>query len=202
MKRQKNKRKTVFVQPKDKTQWHKGRLCSIKNKALFIKPTQSLPEGFTDKDVYLNPDNISKYVLPVKGGDAVEFVLGDRNKARPMARKVKISQYSQRTSEDLIDYIKELTENLKSADCRKVLMETLPNTAMWSFFGSPNFMLQAGMQAGNTCVYLIQNCYFSFYTTLIITLYHKNKEQIYINQLESDLSNHVVLVLCLSNLFK
>lgn len=145
MKRQKNKRKTVFVQPKDKTQWHKGRLCSITNKALFIKPTQSLPEEFTDKDVYLNPDNISKYVLPVKGGDAVEFVLGDRNKARPMARKVKIFQYSQRTSEDLIDYIKKLTENLKSADCRKVLMETLPNTAMWSFFGSPNFTLQAGM---------------------------------------------------------
>ena len=145
MKKQKNKRKTVVVQPKEKIQWHKGSLCSIRDKSVFIKPAQNLPEGYTNKDVYLNPDNISKYVLPVKGGDAVEFVLGDRNKAKPMARKVKISQYSRRTSAELIEYINILTENLKSSDCRKVLMETLPNTAMWSFFGSPNFMQQAGM---------------------------------------------------------
>ena len=81
MKRQRNRRKTVVVEPKDKTQWHKGRLCAIKNdKTSFIKPFNTLPEGFTNKDVFLNPDNISRHVLPVKNGDLVEFVLGDRNK--------------------------------------------------------------------------------------------------------------------------
>jgi hypothetical protein len=140
MKRQKNKGKTVVLQPKDKTQWRKGTLCPIRSeKSIFIKPLNTLPEGFTQKDVYLHPDNISKYVLPVKGGDSVEFVLGDRDKARPMARKVKVIQYSPRTSQELIDYITKFTEDLKSADCKKVLMETLSNTVMWSFLGSPSF---------------------------------------------------------------
>ena len=135
----------MVVEPKDKTQWHKGTLCTIKTeKSIFIKPLNTLPDGFTHKDVYLNPGNISQYVLPVKGGDSVEFVLGDRNKARPMARKAKISQYSARTCQELLDYITKLSEDLNSADCKKVLMETLPNTAMWSFLGSPTFV-QAGM---------------------------------------------------------
>ena len=145
MKRQRNKRKTVVVEPKDKTQWLKGRLCEIKNeKSLFIKPSNDLPEGFTNKDVYLNPDNISKYVLPVKGGDLVEFVLGDRNKTKPMARKVKISQYSPRTCQELLNYIEKLSDVLNSDDCKKVLLETLPKISMWSFLGSPVLVTQPG----------------------------------------------------------
>ena len=145
MKRQQNKRRTVVLQPKDKTQWHKGTLRPITNeKSIFIKPLKTLPKGYTNKDVYLNPGNISKYALPVKVGDSVEFVLGDRDKARPMARKIKISQYSPRTCQEMLEYITNLTENLESAECKKVLMETLSNTTMWSFLGSPVFENKAG----------------------------------------------------------
>jgi hypothetical protein len=139
------------VEPKDKTQWHKGRLCEINRnkKCLFINPLNDLPEGFTKRDVYLNPDNISKYVLPVKGRDTVEFVLGDRDKTRPMVRKVRISQYSPRTCQELLDYIKKFSEDLNSEDCKKVLMETLPKITMWSFLGSPVFLTQEGMSVNH-----------------------------------------------------
>lgn len=139
MKRQPNKKRTVGVQPKDKTQWHKGRLCAIQNNAIFIRPSQALPNGFKHKDVYLNPGNISKYILPVKDHDSVEFVLGDRDKQRPMARKVKVTHYSMRACQEVREFIEQLTDNLKSAECKTVLMEVLPNTAMWNFLGSPVF---------------------------------------------------------------
>jgi cold shock CspA family protein len=143
---QKKRRKTVGLKPKESTQWHKGALCPIRSeKSIFIKSLNTLPEGFTQNDVYLHPDNISKYVLPLKGGDSVEFVLGDRDKEKPMARKVKVIQYSQRTTEELLDYIEKLTEDLKSADCKNVLMETLSSTVMWSFLGSPSFSKDGGL---------------------------------------------------------
>ncbi len=145
MKRQKHKQRTVGVRTNENTQWHKGKLCpNINEKSIFIEPFNTLPEGYTQRDVYTHSDNISKYVLPVKGGDSVEFVLGDRDKARPMARKVKIFQYSPRTCQELLDYIKKFNEDLNSADCKKVLVETLPNTAMWSFLGSPIFAKEIG----------------------------------------------------------
>jgi hypothetical protein len=62
-----------------------------------------------------------------------------------MARKVKVIQYSQRTTEELLDYIEKLTEDLKSADCKNVLMETLSSTVMWSFLGSPTFAKDGGL---------------------------------------------------------
>ena len=130
-------------------QWHKGTLCPIRNeRSIFIKPLNGLPEEYTcnsNKDVYMHADNISKYVLPLKGGDSVEFVLGDRNKEKPMARKVKVIQYSQRTTEELLEYIEKYTEDLKSTDSKKVLMETLSYTVMWSFLGSPTFARNGGL---------------------------------------------------------
>jgi hypothetical protein len=38
-----------------------------------------------------------------------------------------------------------LTEDLKSADCKNVLMETLSSTVMWSFLGSPTFAKDGGL---------------------------------------------------------
>ncbi len=144
---QKKKRKTVGLRQKESMQWHKGTLCQIRNeKSIFIKPLNELPEGYKKKkDVYMHSDNISKYVLALKGGDSVEFVLGERDKEKPMARKVKVIQYSQRTPRELLDYINKFTEDLKSADCKKVLMETLTNTVMWSFLGSPAFAKDEGL---------------------------------------------------------
>ena len=144
---QKKKRNTVGLSQKESMQWHKGTLCQIRNeKSIFIKPLNELPEGYKKKkDVYMHSDNISKYVLALKGGDSVEFVLGERDKEKPMARKVKVIQYSQRTSRELLDYINKFTEDLKSADCKKVLMETLSNTVMWSFLGSPAFAKDEGL---------------------------------------------------------
>jgi cold shock CspA family protein len=144
---QKKKRKTVGLSQKESMQWHKGTLCQIRNeKSIFIKPLNELPEGYKKtKDVYMHSDNISKYVLALKGGDSVEFVLGERDKEKPMARKVKVIQYSKRTSRELLDYINKFTEDLKSADCKKVLMETLSNTVMWSFLGSPAFAKDEGL---------------------------------------------------------
>ena len=141
MEPQNRRRKTVGLRQKESMQWHKGILCPIRNeKSIFIKPLNDLPKGYKkNKDVYMHSDNISKYVLPLKGGDSVEFVLGERDKEKPMARKVKVTQYSQRTSKELLEYIDKYTEDLKSADSKKVLMETMSFTVMWSFFGSPNF---------------------------------------------------------------
>ena len=112
---------------------------------MFIKPLNGLPEGYNpNKDVFMHPDNVSRYVLPLKGGDSVEFVLGERDKEKPMARKVKLHQYSKRSCQELLDYIKKYTEDLQSPDCKKVLMESLSYTIMWNFLGSPAFAEDRG----------------------------------------------------------
>ena len=134
----KKKRKTLGLKAKESSRWLKGTLCSIEKSYWFIKPTGDLPKGYdTKRDVYMQSDNISKYILPLKGGDLVEFVLGERDPAKPMARKVRVYRYSQRTCEELVDYLNQLTEDLNSAYYKTVLVETLPNIVMWSFLGSP-----------------------------------------------------------------
>ena len=147
MEQKKRRQRIIGLRAREGMQWHKGTLCQVRNeKSMFIKPLGNLPDGYNpNKDVYMYSDNISKYVLPLKGGDSMEFVLGDRDKEKPMARKVKVSQYSQRTSKELVDYITNLTEYLSSADCKKVLMETLSNTVMWSFLGSPILAEDGGL---------------------------------------------------------
>lgn len=122
-------------------------ICTIVNdKACFIKPFNNLPYGYdTTKEVFMYPDNISKYVLPPKGGDIMEFVLSDRDMSKPMARKAtRISQYSARTYDDVVQYIKKLITDLNSDICNKVLVEILPNITMWSFLASPVFIAQTG----------------------------------------------------------
>ena len=147
MEPKRKRQKTIGLKAKEGMQWHKGTTCQIRNeKSIFIKPLNNLPDGYKqNKDVYMHSDNISKYVLPLKGGDLMEFVLGDRDKEKPMARKVKVSQYSQRTSKELVDYMKKLSEDLSSTDCKKVLMETLSNLVMWSFLGSPILAEDGGL---------------------------------------------------------
>ena len=122
-------------------QWFRGRLCPIrKENAWFIKPMAELPEGYaTNKDVFMYPNYISQHVLPLVEGDMLEFVLGDRDKTRPMAQKVRVSQYTPRTHKSLIEYVSCLTEELNTANVRKVLVQVLPCTAMWRLLGSPVF---------------------------------------------------------------
>ena len=129
------------------TQWLKGRLCPIrKESAWFIKPMVKLPEGYDrSKDVFMYPNYISQYVLPVVGGDTLEFILGDRDKSKPMAREVRVSQYSPRTCKELIEYIKKLTKDLNGTSLKKVFMQVLSCTAMWRFLGSPTFESAAGL---------------------------------------------------------
>ena len=127
-------------------QWLKGRLCPIKQKnAWFIRPMTELPKGYCkSKDVFMYPNYISEYVLPVMEGDMLEFILDDRGKTKPMARKVRVSQYSTRTCKELIDYMRELISNLNGANSKKILVHVLPCTALWSFLGSPVFKNTAG----------------------------------------------------------
>ena len=141
------KRKTVRPKRKERTQWHKGTLCPIRNeKAIFIKPSNGLPEGYNpNKDVFMHSDGVSRYALPLKEGDSVKFVLGDRNKEKPMARKVKLQQYSKRSCQELLEYIAKYTEDLKSPNCKQVLMETLSHTVMWRVLGSPVFERDTGL---------------------------------------------------------
>ncbi|XP_028410574.1 NFX1-type zinc finger-containing protein 1-like [Dendronephthya gigantea] len=129
-----------------KTEWRKGTLCPIKNeRLLFIKPLNDLPKDYNQsKDVFMHCDGVSKYALPVKEGDSLKFVLGDRDKERPMAWKVKLQQYSKRSCQELLDYIAKYTQDLNSQDCKKVLMETLSHTVMWSVLGSPVFARDEG----------------------------------------------------------
>ena len=125
-------------------QWYRGRLCPIrKQNAWFMKPMAELPDGYDkSKDVFMYPDYISQYILPVMEGDMLEFMLGDRDKTRPMARKVRVSQYSPRTCKELIEYIRKLIKNLEN---KKILGQILPCTAMWRFLGSPVFKSTAGL---------------------------------------------------------
>ena len=142
---QKKKQKTLGLKAKESSKWFKGTLCSVKNdttvnKPWFIKPSGSLPEVYNKtKDVYMNRENISQYILPLTRGDSVEFVLGIRDKSKPMAIKVRVSRYSRRSCQELVDYIKSLSEYLNSALFKNVLVEILSNTVMWSFLGSPIF---------------------------------------------------------------
>jgi hypothetical protein len=64
-------------QTKETTQWFKGRLCPIrKQTAWFIRPMVELPDGYDkSKDVFMYPNYISEYVLPVTVGDMLEFIL-------------------------------------------------------------------------------------------------------------------------------
>ena len=147
------------------TPWFKGRLCPIlpvanqaphkteglprrlirKQTACFIKPTVELPEGYCKyKDVRMYPNYISEYVLPVTEGDMLEFVLGDRDKTRPMAIKVRVSQYSPRTCKELTEYMRKLTKDLDGVQMKNVLVQVLPCTALWRFLGSPVFKKTAG----------------------------------------------------------
>ena len=134
----KTNKKIMGIKSYGASQWHKGRLCPIgKTEAYFIKPSMALPEGYSAfKDVYMNPKNISKFLLPLKTGDELEFVLGERDKARPMARKVRVSQYSHRTYPVLREYLEKFLVFMKSLDRNQALVETLPSTTMWSFLGS------------------------------------------------------------------
>ena len=50
--------------------------------------------------------------------------------------------------------MRKLTEYLSSGDCKKVLMETLSNTVMWSFLGSPILAEDGGLS-----VYTIDGLY-------------------------------------------
>ena len=135
-------------QSKEKiTKWYEGRLCPIKkDNAWFIRPSDELPPGYEkSKDVFMHPDKISKFVLPVVQNDMLEFLLGERDKTKPMARKVRVSQYSPRTYKDLIEYIRKLNDDLKGVLFENVLTQILPCTAMWRFLGSPNvFQNKAG----------------------------------------------------------
>ena len=129
------------------TQWCRGRLFPIRNQnAWFMKPMAELPDGYDkSKDVFMYPNYISEHVLPVMGGDMLEFILGDRDKTKPMARKVRVSQYSPRTCKELIEYIRKLTEDLDCVNLKKVLVQVLPCTAMWRFLGSPVFKNVSGL---------------------------------------------------------
>ena len=132
---------TLGLKAKGAAQWYKGRLCPIrKESAWFIKPQLELPDGYDkSKDVFMYPNYISQYVLPLMEGDKLEFILGDRDKTRPMAQKVRVSQYSPRTCTELNEYIKKLSEELDSPNFKKILVQVLPCSAMWRFLGSPVF---------------------------------------------------------------
>lgn len=125
-------------------QWYQGRLCTIKNdKAWFIKSFNNLPHEYDQtKDVFMYPDNIPKSVLPVRTGDIMEFILSDRDKSKPMARKARIYQYSPRPYNGVVEYIRKLIMALNSSICKRVLVEILPNLTMWNFLASPVFTQQ------------------------------------------------------------
>ena len=143
----KKKQKTLGLKAKESSKWLVGRLCPIKHDTTagkqplwYIKPSVGLPDGYNrTKDVRMNRDNISEYILPLASGDLVEFVLGIRDKSKPMAVKARVFRYSQRTCTVLVDYIENLSACLTSAIFKKVLVEILPNTVMWAFLGSPIF---------------------------------------------------------------
>ncbi|XP_046849444.1 uncharacterized protein LOC124442968 isoform X2 [Xenia sp. Carnegie-2017] len=126
---------------KQNPEWIAGTLCGIcKEKSIFIRPSKPLPETYNkSKDVYLHSSKTSKYALPLKRGDKGEFVLGIVNKEKPEAQKFRATVYGPRTYEELLDYFDQYTEVLKSTDCKNALLETLSNTAMWKFLGSPSF---------------------------------------------------------------
>jgi hypothetical protein len=128
------------------SQWYRGTLCTITtDKAWFIKPFNYFPYGYdTTQEVFMHPDSMSKYVLPPKGGDIMEFLLGDRNKSKPMARKGRVSQYSPRTYDEVLQHIEKLIMDLNYNICKNLLIEILPNTTMWSFLASPVFTTEIG----------------------------------------------------------
>ena len=132
-------------QGKKNIEWLKGTLCPTESKgAWFIKPFEELPRGYNKfKDVFMYPKYISEYVLTVKAGDKLEFLLGDRDKTRPFAYKVRIFRYSSRTCEELTEYIMKLSKDLETK--KEALMKVLPCTAMWSFLGSPEFKFVTGL---------------------------------------------------------
>ncbi|XP_046848921.1 NFX1-type zinc finger-containing protein 1-like [Xenia sp. Carnegie-2017] len=148
----KKKFKTIKLKAQETTQWLRGRLCPIrKETAWFVKPFSELPDGYEKrKDVFLYPNYLSKEILPVAGGDILEFILSDRDKSRPMAINVRVCQYSPRFQKDVVKYICRLNEDLNSPKCRTVLTQVLPCTSMWKYLGSPIFRNGPGDGSLNT----------------------------------------------------
>ena len=128
------------------SQWYRGRLRTITiDKGMFIKPFNDIPDGYdATKQVFLHSDKLSKYILPPKEGDIMEFLLDDRDKTKPMAYRARLSQYSPRSYDEVVQCIKKLIMDVNSDICRKMLVETLPNIAMWDFLASPVFIAQTG----------------------------------------------------------
>ncbi|XP_046847641.1 NFX1-type zinc finger-containing protein 1-like [Xenia sp. Carnegie-2017] len=147
----KKKFKTIQLKAQETTQWLRGRLCPIrKDTAWFVKPFSELPDGYEKtKDVFLYPNYISKEVLPVAEGDILEFILGDRDKSRPMAIKVRVCQYSPRFQKDVIKYVRRLNMDLNSTKCKTILTQVLPCTSMWKYLGSPVFKDGPGDESVN-----------------------------------------------------
>ena len=152
----KKKRKLLSLKA-NKNSWLKGTVCPIKNDTLFIKPLEKLPKGYDDTDVYVKSGDISEYILPLKG-DFVEFVLGENN-SKPVAQKVRVSCYAQRTCNELVNYINNLREELNSVYYKTVLVEILPNIVMWHFLGShisPQPSSQVSTEESISMVYYIE----------------------------------------------
>ena len=127
-------------------QWLKGRLCPIINKKYYIKPNIELPDGYAKtKDVLMHPNHIPQFVLPLTEGDELKFVLGDRDKMRPMARKVLVSQYTARNYKDLTEYIRKITKDLEGVNVKQILTDVLPCSALWRFLGSPLIKNSTGL---------------------------------------------------------
>ena len=117
-----------------------------------MKPMTELPEGYTTtRDVFMYPNYISQFILPVLQGDILEFILSDRDKTKPMAQKVRVSQYMPRTCKELIKYTRTLIEGLNTVDFKKVLVQVMPCTAMWRFLGSPVFKGEQGSYTVTVC---------------------------------------------------
>ena len=115
-------------------QWMTGTVIKQQEKFYFIRPHEPLPDAYVQKDVYLESKLISKHVLRLAVGDQVEFLLGARNKKKPSARSAAVLHYKQRSTDDLVIFMKNLSTTIKENSM--VLTEVLSCKSLWQMLSN------------------------------------------------------------------
>ena len=109
-----------------------GRIVNICEHEAFIAPYSALPPGFPQNcNVYLAFSAIRLGILPLRADDKVEFVLGDRDKAKPRALTAKRTSCATREGNEVDQFFREISSKLANINDDDML-ELIACPAAWN----------------------------------------------------------------------
>lgn len=127
--------------------WLIGEIKTICETMFFVKVDREI----VVKDVFVHKDKISKFLLPLRIGDHVEFVLAARNPGKPSAHKARPLEYrSRRTSLEVDDFFLSFYKAMDSKESSLALSEALSTLSLWLYLvkeadEKPDIMMKFGL---------------------------------------------------------